>query len=57
MDLWIKVKQQDEWFCTVFPKEEGSDSLPQDFSSYEEAEAYGNEVYGESNYTIESPCN
>lgn len=46
-----------EWFCTVFPMEEGSDSLPQDFSSYEEAETYGKEVYGEGNYIIESPCN
>lgn len=44
-----------DWFCTVFPKEENSDSLPMDFNSYEEAEAYGKEKYGEGNYVIESP--
>ena len=52
----VKIKQNEDWFCTVFPKEENSDSLPQDFNSYEEAKAYGDEVYGEGNYIIESPC-
>lgn len=43
-----------EWFCTVFPN--GSDEMPQDFESYAEAKEYGDEMFGESNYTIESPC-
>lgn len=42
-----------EWFCTVFPKDENE--MPQDFSTYEEAKKYGDEMFGEDNYTIESP--
>lgn len=44
----------DEYFATVFPKEEGE--MPQDFSSYAEAKEFADEKYGEGNYTIESPC-
>ena len=43
----------DDWFCTVFPND--PDEMPQDFPSYE-AKEYGNEMFGEGNYTIESPC-
>lgn len=43
-----------EWFCTVFPND--SDEMPQDFESYLEAKEYGVEMFGEGNYTIESPC-
>lgn len=39
-----------EWFCTVFPND--PDEMPQDF----EAKEYGVEMFGEGNYTIESPC-
>lgn len=42
-----------EWFCTVFPND--LDEMPQDFESYAEAKEYGDEMFGESNYTIESP--
>lgn len=45
-----------DWFCTVFPLEENSTSLPMDFDSYEKAEAYGKEKYGEGKFVIESPC-
>lgn len=48
-----KVVEKEEWFCTVFPN--NPDEMPQDFSSYEEAMDYGNEMFGEGNYTIESP--
>lgn len=41
-------------FCTVFPND--LDEMPQDFESYAEAKEYGDEMFGESNYTIESPC-
>lgn len=41
----------EEWFCTVFDKEGNA----KDFDSYEEAEKYGIETYGEGNFTIESP--
>lgn len=44
----------EEWFCTVFPND--PDEMPQDFSTYREAIEYGNEMLGEGNYTIESPC-
>ena len=30
--------------------------MPQDFESYVEAKEYGDEMFGEGNYTIESPC-
>ncbi len=43
-----------EWFCTVFPN--NPDEMPQDFPSYEAAREYGDEMFGEGNYTIESPC-
>lgn len=43
-----------EWFCTVFPND--LDEMPQDFESYVEANKYGVEMFGEDNYTIESPC-
>lgn len=56
LEIYAGRKMQNEWFCTVFPKDENSDSLPQDFSSYEEAKAYGDKVYGKDNYIIESPC-
>ena len=32
------------------------DEMPQDFESYVEAKEYGDEMFGEYNYTIESPC-
>lgn len=41
-------------FYTVFPNDKNE--MPQDFSSYKEAEEYGNEEFGVGNYTIESPC-
>ena len=44
----------DEYFVTVFPKEEGE--MPQDFLSYAEAKKFADEEYGEGNYTIESSC-
>ena len=44
----------DEYFVTVFPKQEGE--MPQDFSSYAEAKKFADEEYGEGNYIIESPC-
>lgn len=44
----------DEYFVTVFPKEE--EEMPQDFLSYAEAKKFADEEYGEGNYTIESPC-
>lgn len=36
---------------TVFPTD--TDELPQDFSSQEEAEEYGNDVFGIGNYEIQ----
>lgn len=44
----------DEFFVTVFPKEEGE--MPQDFPSYAEAKEFADKEYGEDNYAIESPC-
>ena len=43
----------EEWFCTVFPNV--LDEMPQDFSTYREAREYGNEMFGEGNYIIETP--
>ena len=40
-----------EWFCTVFPND--LDEMAQDFESYVEAKEYGDEMFGEGNYTIE----
>ncbi len=37
---------------TVFPK--GKGETPQDFPTYLDAEEYGDEEFGEGNYTIES---
>lgn len=37
---------------TVFPKDKSE--LPQDFSTYEEAVAYGTECFGKDGYVIES---
>lgn len=37
---------------TVFPKDDAY--LPQDFSTYKEAEEYGNEEFGEAGYEIQS---
>lgn len=37
---------------TVFPKDENE--LPQDFSTYEEAEEYGEENFETGEYVIES---
>ncbi len=51
---FLKQKDNKEWFCTLFPDD--PDAMPQDFASYEEAEAYGNERFGEGNFSIESPC-
>lgn len=42
-----------EWFGTVFPND--PDETPQDFTSYEAAKEYGEKMFGEGNYTIESP--
>lgn len=36
---------------TVFPKDEGE--MPQDFPTYSDAKEYGDEEFGEGNYTIE----
>lgn len=44
----------DEYFVTVFPKEEGE--IPRDFPSYAEAKEFADEEYGKDNYTIKSPC-
>ena len=44
----------EEWFCTVFPND--PNEMPQDFPSYKEAREYGDEMFGEGNYVIESPC-
>ena len=49
-----KIIQENDWFCTVFPND--PDEMPQDFSSYEEAEEYGENKFGKGAYTIESPC-
>ena len=38
-------------FWTVFPKDENA--MPQDFPTKEEAKEYGDEEFGEGNYTIE----
>lgn len=35
---------------TVFPKDDTE--LPQDFSTYKDAEAYGNEKFGDGQYLI-----
>ena len=43
-----------EWFYTVFPSE--LNEMPQDFESYAEANEYGAEMFGQGNYTVESPC-
>lgn len=45
-----------EWFCTVFPKTDNEYDMPQDFNSWEEADEYGRETFGDGNYEIESPC-
>lgn len=37
---------------TVFPKD--NDKMPQDFSSYSDAKEYGDDEFGEGNYTVES---
>lgn len=42
-----------EWFCTVFPYV--PDEMPQDFESYAEAKEYGDEMFGEDNYTLLRP--
>ena len=47
-----RERKMNEWFCTVFPND--LDEMPQDFESYAEAKEYGDEMFGESNYTIES---
>ena len=49
-----REKKMNEWFCTVFPND--LDEMPQDFESYVEAKEYGDEMFGEGDYTIESPC-
>lgn len=43
----------EEWFCTVFPNDPSE--MPQDFPIYEEAREYGDEMFGEGNYVIETP--
>ena len=37
-------------------KKKAFDEMPQDFESYVEAKEYGDEMFGEGDYTIESPC-
>lgn len=44
----------DEWFCTVFPNAPAE--MPQDFPTYQAAKEYGDDMFGEGNYTIETPC-
>ncbi len=39
---------------TVFPKDPYE--LPQDFSDFAAAKAYGDQQLGPGNYEIESPC-
>ena len=46
-------ERRERMVCTVFPND--LDEMPQDFESYAEAKEYGDEMFGESNYTIESP--
>lgn len=48
------MEEGNEWFCTVFPND--PDEMPQDFPSYAAAKEYGNEMFGEGNYEISSPC-
>ena len=48
----INRKRGNNMIYTVFPKDK--DELPQDFSTQEEAVAYGIEYFGESGYVIES---
>jgi hypothetical protein len=41
----------EQTFWTLFPSDETEP--PQDFDSWYEAKKYGDEMYGEGNYTIE----
>lgn len=43
-----------DWFCTVFPND--PNEMPQDFPTYQAAKEYGDDMFGEGNYTIETPC-
>lgn len=42
-----------EYFVTVFPND--PEEMPQDFPTFEEAQEYGDEMFGAGNYRIESP--
>ena len=42
--------------CTLQAKIPSDWEMPQDFESYVEAKEYGDEMFGEYNYIIESPC-
>lgn len=42
----------DDTIYTVFPSEDMRE-MPQDFETYEEAWEYGDNQFGEGNYTIE----
>lgn len=49
MSYWMH--EGDRRFWTVIPNDE--EEVPQDFPTYLEAKAYGDEVFGEGGYTIE----
>lgn len=53
MVFGVEIKHEEDWFCTVFPND--PDEMPQDFGSWKEAMEYGNKMFGEGNYTIETP--
>lgn len=48
----VKVISKRETIYTVFPHD--TDEMPQDFETEWEAIEYGNENYGEGNYTVEA---
>lgn len=45
----------EDGFYTVFPINKCKNELAQDFPTRKEAKEYGNEKFGEGNYTIETP--
>ena len=45
-----RVVWEEECFCTVFPHD--TSYLPQDFPTMQEAEQYGDEMFGKGNYEI-----
>lgn len=52
--IWGKKQRMfEERFYTVFPKD--PKEMPHDSQTWEEAKEYGDERFGEGNYTIETP--